>query len=340
MQCANQLKQISLALQNYHDTHNAFPAGVSKKGKPQDASGTGDNTARWSYLFTVAPFLEQQSAYDFIQTTTDVVNGGHITPTYVFPIWQQKISMLMCPSDGNGKAAEFAANNYGEILADRLLADAGSPANNNTPTDRTRANRTVFAKLLWRDMSFVSDGTSNTLAVSEFTQDVAGSYKVKGGILPVSSGSMATNPSLCNPATLLDPANRNSYRGPTFVNTSKNTGRTGADRNTSGNIRGSIWTEGGFPYIGINTILPPNSTSCARQSDMEGSYALNSASSYHSGGVNASLFDGSVRFVSDTINSGTDTASNEPGDLAGGISPYGLWGSVGTPNDGGSVSLP
>ncbi len=63
--------------------------------------------------------------------------------------------------------------------------------------------------------------------------------------------------------------------------------------------------------------------------------SLVSASSYHPGGVNGVWFDGSVRFVSETINAGT--ALNPPAKT--GISPYGVWGATGSFNGGESVAL-
>jgi prepilin-type N-terminal cleavage/methylation domain-containing protein len=58
MQCSNKVKQLSLALHNYHDTYDSFPAG----GSPFYAD---DNSDLWKYrasvLFTILPFCEQQS---------------------------------------------------------------------------------------------------------------------------------------------------------------------------------------------------------------------------------------------------------------------------------------
>jgi prepilin-type processing-associated H-X9-DG protein len=64
---------------------------------------------------------------------------------------------------------------------------------------------------------------------------------------------------------------------------------------------------------------------------------LNSASSQHTGGVNAALADGSVQFISETIDCGTLTSTTVP--VRGGISPFGVWGAYGSINGGESKSF-
>jgi len=57
--------------------------------------------------------------------------------------------------------------------------------------------------------------------------------------------------------------------------------------------------------------------------------------SFHTGGVNAGFFDGSVRFISNTIHTGN---LNLPA-VRTGPSPYGVWGALGSPDGGESVTL-
>ena len=80
---------------------------------------------------------------------------------------------------------------------------------------------------------------------------------------------------------------------------------------------------------GFTAILPPNSPSCANQRGewQEGIYTANS---YHTGGVNVAMADGSVHFVGDNIDTG-NLSLPVPVD---GPSPYGVWGAMGSAGGG------
>jgi prepilin-type processing-associated H-X9-DG protein len=80
---------------------------------------------------------------------------------------------------------------------------------------------------------------------------------------------------------------------------------------------------------GFTTVLPPNSPSCLFSNLWQGPGII-SATSFHPGGVNAAFADGSVQFISETIDCG-QIGSPE---ALGGPSMYGVWGALGSKNGG------
>ena len=90
--------------------------------------------------------------------------------------------------------------------------------------------------------------------------------------------------------------------------------------------------DGAPPFAGCNTIIPPNGPSCKNgndnQHDRDGIMTM---TSQHTGGAQVLLGDGSVRFISENIDSGNLTAAAPTG---GTPSPYGVWGSLGSVQGG------
>jgi prepilin-type processing-associated H-X9-DG protein len=92
--------------------------------------------------------------------------------------------------------------------------------------------------------------------------------------------------------------------------------------------RGNILADGRVARNGFCTVLQPNSPSCVTNiTSPEKRMGYLSATSYHGNGVNVGFFDGTVRYVSGSIDAGkmSDQQSYDSGP-----SPYGIWGSLGT----------
>lgn len=108
-----------------------------------------------------------------------------------------------------------------------------------------------------------------------------------------------------------------------------------------GGASGICWAYAPQVVASFNTILPPNSPTCVPSggdmSSSSNSYtqALQSVGSYHPGGANVARFDGSVTFVSDSID--TNGANLPP--VKSGQSPYGVWGAMGSISGGESKAL-
>ena len=105
--------------------------------------------------------------------------------------------------------------------------------------------------------------------------------------------------------------------------------------------KGQAWGNAEGPRTLFVTVIPPNGPSCLKHDDMRG---FSTASSYHSGGVNAALCDGAVRFVTDTVSASTPGTQGQNGYLGQdqpgadgtnpvmytGASTYGVWGAYGS----------
>lgn len=99
MQCSNNLKQLGVALHNYHDTHKSMPPGFLPK---RNANGAKTNNVNlWAWGALVLPFMEQQALHDKLN-----VGNNHLElisstagPGTLKEVMQQAIPSFRCPSD-------------------------------------------------------------------------------------------------------------------------------------------------------------------------------------------------------------------------------------------------
>jgi len=310
-QCTNSLKQLGLAMHNYHDTYRVFCAATT--GTTGVAWGDHYNT-NYAYMtgwVALLPFYEETARWD--QASSAMTVGGQFYPPFGpyayhayargWPPLQGQVSALHCPSDSEGyrlpRADRQGWNNYHFSFGDRIQ---------NNFTDQTP--RSPFGRIRHKGVKDITDGTSNTLAVSEsLIGAVAGrSRMVKGGLATAVTG-LHTNPMGCY--ALIDPNDPKRYTG------------------TVTGSRGVYWGEGHGNINGITTVIPPNGPSCACGESQWCYWGIFTPNSNHPGGVNGLFCDGSCHFISETIDSG-DLSAQEPEAARLTRSPYGVWGALGS----------
>ena len=328
MQCMNHLKQLSLSLHNYHDAHKAFP---TCRNIYRNAAGAYAGIMYWGDGYSLMPFYEQGATYEIITTA---IQANPAVAWSGIPALQNagyQVAGLMCPSDGGAKDLVTGSNASGEYRFGRMsyVSCRGDivarPEYHNsyidTPEWQQGSKRGGFSPTNWRSFGSLTDGTSNTIAYSEavVSDSDAADRRVKGAIATNRGTAMLTNPSLCF-----------------AVRDTQNQAQFASGVEAASSLRGKRILYGTYCITGFATVLPPNSPSCCPTNDTQGAgWAIYSASSNHTGGVNVGLFDGSVTFVSDTIDT---NGSNQPQNLSG-VTAYGTWGAYGSINGGESKSL-
>ena len=107
-QCTNNLKQIGLAMHNYHSSINSFPVGFLYPNPGQFDPQIPQLHYRWSVLAQLTPYLEQTNVYNALNMSWPIATGpsgsyGVGTPYTFFPanqtVKQTIVSSFLCPSD-------------------------------------------------------------------------------------------------------------------------------------------------------------------------------------------------------------------------------------------------
>jgi prepilin-type processing-associated H-X9-DG protein len=313
MQCTNHMKQCVLALHNYHDVYESLPGGSMNFGW----------YSVWGAHVAVLPFIEESNRYAPLrQAWIDAGGSGGVGPApgssiTTYPFLAGPITPYLCPSDTSSKnpglSGDHARCNMVTNHGDFVNASRYTPAN---------ALRGLFGYCEVRNylpFSGITDGLSNTFAISEMvTAPVANSKAIRGGVIELTT-AIVTDVSNCRNA--------------------KDSSDSGMMTGTSAGLyRGRTFIDGRITCVGFTTVLPPNSPSCTTgnepSNDNDG--GIFTPNSFHSGGVNVGMADGAIVFVSETINA---TTTSNAGNIKEGPSNFGIWGNLGVRNDGVPVSV-
>jgi prepilin-type processing-associated H-X9-DG protein len=303
------MKQWTLALHNFHDTNNRFPA-AQQKIHPDQASD------RFSATCALLPFMEETPRFNEMQSVP-----GPWYPGYA--ILGEWLPVILCPSDGNREKTTNSGDGRVLTQGNTVICYGDGAHSLNTNQEGQSAgdvsSRGLFYFFAVKTLQRVTDGTSNTLAISEV---VAGTNdnQIRGGVADqsVDAGSWWWEPPTCQSLQ-----SGSTFTGPYWTDDTRR--------------RCSRYADGLPLYTTFNTILPPNSPTCATN-DAEVTSALYPPTSYHSGGVNCGFVDGSVSFVTDSVDT-NGSQRHQQGNYLRGPSPFGVWGAMGTPAGGESSRL-
>ena len=271
-QCLNNLKQIGLATHQYHDANGELPASFI----PQPTTASYDS---WSIQARLLPFLEQGNIYSGInfklsyKDPSQTINGVQIT--------SMRVPVYRCPSEMGEEqridgAITWAPMSYGANLGTWFIYDPAT----------LEGGDGAFAANGKHGFDGVTDGTSNTLCFTE----------VKWWQPYLREGH-----------------NPDSVNAPIPATTAEVAALGGDFKPDSGHTE---WTDARSHQTGFTAVFTPNTrvefvgsggpvdidfTSAREGQGQFKTYAAVTARSHHSGIVNASLLDGSVRPITDAV---------------------------------------
>jgi prepilin-type N-terminal cleavage/methylation domain-containing protein/prepilin-type processing-associated H-X9-DG protein len=277
VQCTNNIKQLGLAVHQYVDSTGVLPPSMV-------LAGTGTKVAwsnGWSIHMRILPAIGQQNSFNALNFS--VAYQNHVNTT----VTSQVIATFLCPSEANQQPTSHQTfgnvgiNNYGWCMGDWFVWGS---------FDNPSPNRSAFGPNQSRAWAAFIDGLSQTAMMAEvksyqnYLRDCGGLSKVNdpSNIPPPTANPMQVVPEYAGGSCMLKPDGH------------------------------AEWVDGGVHHTGFTTAWTPNKVTgnaTIRDLDINGqrekqggpTFAAITARSYHPGGVNVLLGDGSVRFIKTTI---------------------------------------
>ena len=400
--CAGNIRQVALAVQMYHNAHNALPALCTtyKRFDAVEKTDTGTEIGMCGAQIFLLPFLEQEQVYNAFEESASLDPAERHDPPHIYcqtvttelsddpPIYIVKpsppicpagrlprhwaagvvIPVFVCPSDGESGAVESPEREYPDsgspfdfsvwsFSRRNVMFNMGDAPLYNCDIDTPATKRGAFTPHVWKSFSHITDGLSNTLCLAEsitggptdYAASTNTTYPPKTGspyssvvssVPPSSRGGDVRRDVVADPHAR-DPAGMRVWPGDCYRYVDP------VDSLKIGNLeswgqRGTYWFVGKPLSNGFSANLPPNSLTCSFGYSPFGP-VMGGVSSFHPGGANAAMMDGSVRFVRNEIDTGSLMVPwprlLETNQAVEGNSTYGVWGALGSINGGEPVSL-
>jgi prepilin-type N-terminal cleavage/methylation domain-containing protein/prepilin-type processing-associated H-X9-DG protein len=280
VKCANNLKQIGLAMHNYMDTNDTLPPN----GVFTWNGSAVVQTSPWSAIARILPFIEQENLFRNVD-----LNQPYSTQPFVT---SKRVATYICPSEVNDKGSGNDPTYGNKNWTLNYAVNEGTWAVLTRKSAGMQGGDGAFSPNVGFRYADFADGMSNTIGLSEVK-----SYT------PRVSGSS-------NSATFATPVPPPAGPGIPPFGTPLGVGAFDPTKNTH-----VEWVDGKVHETGFTTTFPPNSVVpmvsggktydvdfvSATEANTGDTYAAVTSRSFHPGGVNVLMMDGSVRFVRNGI---------------------------------------
>jgi prepilin-type N-terminal cleavage/methylation domain-containing protein/prepilin-type processing-associated H-X9-DG protein len=311
VQCTNNLKQIGLALHNYHTALDSFPMGMAPA--PQSTPSPPDVSVWncWSAQALLLGYLEQQALYNAANFSWGPYPSVSLNAT----VGNAVVAAFLCPSDPNSGSGKNADTSAGGGCINNYAASFGTDTTGgNYAWDTTAVNYNnqrpmgcvgMFAWAQSYGVRDCTDGTSQTVAFAEWLvgdgRGPSGS-RYRGNI-EMNDGSSNTwsQNALTNQPAIMTALQQCATK---FASEPPSSSAAISD------YKGWRWADGALGFATFNTIQTPSDTTyptggCENGVTNEGwpngAWSIGAASA-HPGGANILFADGSVHFVKSSIN--------------------------------------
>jgi len=327
-QCTNNIKQIGLAMHNYHQATGVFPQGHSQSAAlPNYSNAAYASWTEWGPQAMMLPYMEQSPIYNAINFSfcSGYSYGAYCNVTSA----NKLISAYMCPSDtlvgfggapiatikqiqnwGNNSTYPPNTNSYKGSIGTTTASWGWTTGYENCVPDPLNIqgggnpcipySTGIFVYYISNGIQQITDGTSNTIAFAESLvgdpQNQVPTHR-NNGVTGVAnaSGGLVADASAVSYQLVMAPA----------ILACTNSYMSGANIT---NATGTRWGWGAMGQSLFNTVVTPNSklapwNSCRVTCTGCGADDSNwsNAQSNHPGGVNVGFADGSVKFIKDSI---------------------------------------
>jgi prepilin-type N-terminal cleavage/methylation domain-containing protein len=279
MSCSNNLKQLGLALHNYHDTYKSFPPKSVGPSQCFDIS----------WIIHTLPYIEQESIRQALY--------GELMKHPRYAVWiddaffgdmgtgaEVEVPELICPSNVRVDKQVPITNNLGIAAPQPFGRMSYKVCTGSNADSEGFRNRGIFNTLFSTRMADITDGTSNVFLLGEVAIGGRAIDEYIGNVAVFTPIAVGTNDP-CVAGTGYDPTTEKLLGTQT--------------------LRPGTWWHAGISVLAsFQTVYPPNGPSCFGNYPLGNALGVASvvpASSFHPGGAQHCLADGSVRFISETI---------------------------------------